>query len=55
MTVATSPAFTTEKVQLAVNSILETLKEGTNSIHSEALSAFKNSNYDRVKCLAESC
>ena len=55
MTAATAPAFTSEKVQLAVNSILETLKEGTNSIHSEALSAFKNSNYDRVKCLAESC
>lgn len=52
MTVATSPAFTTEKVQLAVNSILETLKEGNNILHSEALSAFKNSNHDRVKRLA---
>ena len=52
MTAATAPAFTSEKVQLAVNSILETLNEGTSIIHREALSAFKNSNHDRVKRLA---
>ncbi|MBD2329668.1 hypothetical protein [Alkalinema sp. FACHB-956] len=45
-------SFTTEKVQAAVDSILETLQEGTSSLHSEALAAFKSGNHDRVKRLA---
>lgn len=52
MTVATAPAFTTEKVQAAVDSILETLQDGTSSLHREALVAFKGGNHDRVKRLA---
>ena len=53
MTVATAaPAFTADKVQTAVNSILETLKDGTSGLHSDALSAFQQSDHARVKRLA---
>jgi uncharacterized protein HemY len=52
MTVATAPAFTKDKVQAAVDSILETLRDGINLLHSEALAAFQQGDYDRVKRLA---
>jgi hypothetical protein len=52
MTVATAPAFTAEKVQAAVDSILATLQDGTNDLHKDALSAFKSNNHDRVQRLA---
>jgi uncharacterized protein HemY len=52
MTVATPPAFTQDKVQAAVDSILETLRDGISLLHSEALAAFQHGDYDRVKRLA---
>jgi hypothetical protein len=52
MTVATAPAFTAEKVQAAVDAILETLNDGITVLHGEALAAFKRGENDRVKRLA---
>lgn len=51
MTTATTE-LTTERVNQAINAILETLGEPETDLHKEALSAFKRGDYQIVKRLA---
>lgn len=44
--------FQADRVQAAVEAILEVLGNPTNSLHSEAIAAFKAGNHSRVKRLA---
>lgn len=46
------PELTQERVQRAVNAILEVLGEPENDLHKEAQSAFQQGNYQHVKRLA---
>lgn len=48
----TTPELTKERVQQAVNAILETLGEPKTDLHQEALTAFNSGNYGVVKRLA---
>lgn len=52
MTVAASPELTLDRVQTAVNAILETLGEPENDLHTKALAAFQSGDHQTVKRLA---
>lgn len=52
MTAATVPGVTKEQVTEAIEAILSVLGEPTTSYQAEALTAFKNADYQRVKRLA---
>jgi hypothetical protein len=52
MTVATSSELTLDKVQSAVNAILETLGQPESDLHKRAMAAFQSGDHQAVKRLA---
>lgn len=52
MITTTTPELTKERVQQAINAILDTLGDPETDLHQEALAAFHSGNYGAVKRLA---
>jgi len=52
MSVATSSELTLDKVQSAVNAILETLGQPESDLHKKAMAAFQSGDHQAVKRLA---